>query len=257
MKSQIKIFEANKKDGVMSRNKIFYNDELTQDEINEIFKQTRIKLGKKYGFNGLKMIQAVQKTELNKVEYPDGKYINITEKELTKDDYWYLNLEADILIISNKYKGIVVGNMCADCPIVIAEDRKKGVTALAHCGAAYINRKLPSQIIESLQKEYKSTIDDIYVYISSGAKKEKFIYDTYPHWATNKEVWKDCIEKTNSKYRIDMYKAILKQLEDKQIKNIRINKNDTITNIDYASHYSRIRGNEKKSGQNFVGFYYV
>ena len=186
MKSQIKIFEANKKDGVMSRNKIFYKYGLTQEEVNEIFKETRIKLGKKYGFDGLKIIQAVQKNNLNKVNYPDGKYINIKEKNLTKDDYWYLNLEADILIISNEYKGIVVGNMCADCPIVIAEDRRKGVTALAHCGAAYIDRNLPSQIIESLQKEYKSNVDDIYVYISSGAKKENFIYDTYPHWAINK-----------------------------------------------------------------------
>ena len=106
MKSQIKIFEANKKDGVMSRNKIFYKDGLTQEEVNEIFKETRIKLGKKYGFDGLKIIQAVQKNNLNKVNYPDGKYINIKEKKLTKDDYWYLNLEADILIISNEYKGI-------------------------------------------------------------------------------------------------------------------------------------------------------
>ncbi len=257
MKSQIKIFEANKKDGVMSRNKIFYKDGLTQEEVNEIFKETRIKLGKKYGFDGLKIIQAVQKNNLNKVNYPDGKYINIKEKNLTKDDYWYLNLEADILIISNEYKGIVVGNMCADCPIVIAEDRRKGVTALAHCGAAYIDRNLPSQIIESLQKEYKSNVDDIYVYISSGAKKENFIYDTYPHWATNKEVWKDCIEEENDKYKIDMYKAILKQLTDKQIKHIEINKIDTVTNKDYASHYCRIRGNVEKSGQNFVGFYYM
>ena len=53
--SQIKIFEANKKDGIMSRNKIFYDENLTQDEINEIFKETRIKLGEKHGFNGLKM----------------------------------------------------------------------------------------------------------------------------------------------------------------------------------------------------------
>ena len=54
-----------------------------------------------------------------------------------------------------------------------------------------------------------------------------------------------------------MYKAILKQLTDKQIKHIEINKIDTITNKDYASHYCRIRGNVEKSGQNFVGFYYM
>lgn len=256
LNSQIKIFEANKKDGIMSRNKIFYDENLTQDEINEIFKETRIKLGEKHGFNGLKMIQAVQKTETNNIEYPDGKYININDKILTTDDYWYLNLEADILMISNKYKGIVIGNMCADCPIVIAEDRKKGVTALAHCGAAYIDRNLPYQIIESLKKEYSSNSEDIYVYISSGAKKENFIYDTYPHWAKNDNVWVDCINKKDNKYQIDMYKAIINQLKKQEIKNIEINEIDTVTNQDYASHYCRIRGQENKSGQNFVGFFY-
>ena len=77
--SQIKIFEANKKDGIMSRNKIFYDENFTQDDINEIFKETRIKLGEKHGFNGLRMIQASQKTETNNVKYTDGKYINIKE----------------------------------------------------------------------------------------------------------------------------------------------------------------------------------
>ena len=38
---------------------------------------------------------------------------------------------------------------------------------------------------------------------------------------------------------------------------IEINKIDTVTNKDYASHYCRIRGNVEKSGQNFVGFYYM
>ena len=256
MNSQIKIFEANKKDGIMSRNKLFYDENLTQEEVNEIFKNTRINLGKKYGFDGLKIIQAVQKNDSNKVEYTNGKYININEKLLTTDDYWYLNLEADILMISNKYKGIVIGNMCADCPIVIAEDRKKGVTALAHCGAAYIDRNLPGQIIEALKKEYNSNAEDIYVYISSGAKKENFIYDVYPHWALNKEVWKDSIVKIDDKYQIDMYKAIIKQLKNQNIKNIEINETDTVTDKNYASHYCRIRGKKDKAGQNFVGFFY-
>ena len=159
-------------------------------------------------------------------------------------------------MINNKYKGIVIGNMCADCPIVIAEDRKKGVTALAHCGAAYIDRNLPYQIIESLKKEYSSNSEDIYVYISSGAKKENFIYDTYPHWAKNDDVWIGCIDKKDNKYQIDMYKAIINQLKKQEIKNIEISEIDTITNQDYASHYCRIRGQENKSGQNFVGFFY-
>ena len=233
--SQIKIFEANKKDGIMSRNKIFYDENFTQDDINEIFKETRIKLGEKHGFNGLRMIQASQKTETNNVKYPDGKYISIKDKILTTDDYWYLNLEADILMINNKYKGIVIGNMCADCPIVIAEDRKKGVTALAHCGAAYIDRNLPYQIIESLKKEYSSNSEDIYVYISSGAKKENFIYDTYPHWAKNDDVWIGCIDKKDNKYVVKDY-GILKCIPNDitEINNVNIVISNNLEYKDYG-----------------------
>ena len=37
MDSKIKIFETGIKDGIMSRNKKFYNKNLTQPEINKIF----------------------------------------------------------------------------------------------------------------------------------------------------------------------------------------------------------------------------
>lgn len=256
MKSEIKIFESNLQDGIMCRNKKFYSDKLTQEEIDEIFKETRISLGKKYKFNGLKIIQPVQKTENNNVEYPDGKYVIINDNHLKKDDLWYERIETDIIIIEKKYKNIVIGNQCADCPIIIAEDRRRGVTALAHCGAAYIDRLLPKMVIESLEKSFNSKPSDIYVYISSFAKKDKFIYDTYPRWAKNKNVWDGCIDNIDSKYRIDMEKAILKQLAEKNIKNIKINEIDTITNPNYASHYCEIRGNKAKQGQNFVGFFY-
>ena len=87
-------------------------------------------------------------------------------------------------------------------------------------------------------------------------EKENFIYDTYPHWAKNDDVWIGCIDKKDNKYQIDMYKAIINQLKKQEIKNIEISEIDTITNQDYASHYCRIRGQENKSGQNFVGFFY-
>ena len=136
MKSQIEIFETGIKDGIMSKNKKFYKENLTQEEINKIFLETRLKFAKKYNLNGLHIFQALQKTQLNKLNYPDGKYIVISEENMTKEDYWSEELPADILIISNKYKNIIVGNQMSDCPILIAEDRRLGVTALAHCGAS-------------------------------------------------------------------------------------------------------------------------
>lgn len=256
MKSQIKIFETGKKEGIMSRNKKFYSDELSQEEINKIFLETRIRAGKIHNFDGKKMFQALQKTENNNIEYPDGKYIVLSDKNMTKEDYWYEELPADILIISNEYPNIVVGNQMADCPIVIAEDRHIGVTALAHCGASYINRLLPVQIIEALQKEYNSKLENIYVYITSCASKDSYIYDCYPKWATNK-LWKSSITKINDNYHIDMINAIVTQLKAAGIINIEYSKEDTVISDKFYSHSAYAKGNKSKKGQNFVGFYYI
>lgn len=256
MKSQIEIFETGIKDGIMSKNKKFYKENLTQEEINKIFLETRLKFAKKYNLNGLHIFQALQKTPLNKLNYPDGKYIVISEENMAKEDYWSEELPADILIISNKYKNIIVGNQMSDCPILIAEDRKLGVTALAHCGASYINRNLPIQTIMALENEYHSNLNDIYVYIGSCIKTESYIYDSYPSWATNKEVWKDCIKKEQSIYKIDLVKAIKKQLKSIGISHIKVSKIDTFKDKNYYSHLAEYNGIKEKSGQNFVGFYY-
>lgn len=256
MKSQIEIFETGIKDGIMSKNKKFYKENLTQEEINKIFLETRLKFAKKYNLNGLHIFQALQKTPLNKLNYPDGKYIVISEENMTKDDYWSEELPADILIISNKYKNIIVGNQMSDCPILIAEDRRLGVTALAHCGASYINRNLPIQTIMALENEYHSNLNDIYVYIGSCIKTESYVYDSYPSWATNKEVWKDCIKKEQSLYKIDLVKAIKKQLKSIGISHIKVSKIDTFKDKNYYSHLAEYNGIKEKSGQNFVGFYY-
>ena len=256
MKSQIEIFETGIKDGIMSKNKKFYKENLTQEEINKIFLETRLKFAKKYNLNGLHIFQALQKSQLNKLNYPDGKYIVISEENMTKEDYWSEELPADILIISNKYKNIIVGNQMSDCPILIAEDRRLGVTALAHCGASYINRNLPIQTIMALENEYHSNLNDIYVYIGSCIKTESYVYDSYPSWATNKEVWKDCIKKEQSLYKIDLVKAIKKQLKSIGISHIKVSKIDTFKDKNYYSHLAEYNGIKEKSGQNFVGFYY-
>ena len=256
MKSQIEIFETGIKDGIMSKNKKFYKENLTQEEINKIFLETRLTFAKKYNLNGLHIFQALQKTQLNKLNYPDGKYIVISEENMTKEDYWSEELPADILIISNKYKNIIVGNQMSDCPILIAEDRRLGVTALAHCGASYINRNLPIQTIMALENEYHSNLNDIYVYIGSCIKTESYVYDSYPSWATNKEVWKDCIKKEQSLYKIDLVKAIKKQLKSIGISHIKVSKIDTFKDKNYYSHLAEYNGIKEKSGQNFVGFYY-
>lgn len=256
MESKIKIFETGKSEGVMSRNKKFYPEDYTEEDINKQFLETRINIGKKYGFDGKKIFQALQKTENNNIEYEDGKYVVLTEEHMKKEDYWYEEIPADILILSEKYKGIVVGNQMADCPILIIEDRKQGVTALSHCGASYVDRKLPQDTVKALIKEFNSNIEDLYVYIGSCGQKESYIYDRYPLWAKNKEVWEDSIIEKNGNYHLDLPQAIENQIKAFNIKNIEISTIDTIKDDRYYSHNAAYHGNLSKKGQNFVGFFY-
>lgn len=144
----------------------------------------------------------------------------------------------------------------ADCPILIIEDRKNGVTALSHCGASYIDRKLPEQTVEALIKEFCSKPENLYVYIGSNIKKESYIYDKYPTWATNIDVWDNFIIEFNNNYHINLEGAIIKQLEKYNIKNIEVSPYDTATDDIHYSHRAYAQGNETKKGQNFVGFYY-
>lgn len=257
MESKIRIFECGKAEGIFSKNKKFYPDNLTKSEITKQFNEVKKRAGEHFGFDDKKVIQATQKYKDCNFDYPDGKYVVLNETHMQKKDYWKERIEADILILEEKYKGVVIGNQMADCPIVIAEDRKKRVTALAHCGASYIDRLLPQDIIKALRKEYNSNLEDIYVYIGSSAKKDTYIYDKYPYWAINKKLWKDNLEVINGNYHIDMNGAIIKQLKELGIKNIEESPINTMIDDRYYSHAESSKGNKDKLGQNFVGFYYI
>lgn len=256
MESKIVIFESGVEDGIMSNNKKFYPENFSQQNIDEEFLENRIKFGKKQQIDGTKIYRATQKNSFNNLEYPDGKYL-VLDLNMNSVDAWYEKLIADIIIMPYNNKKIVLAHQMADCPIIIAEDRNLKVTALSHCGAAYIDRKLPQQTIEALQKEYNSKTEDIYVYIGSCAHKEHYTYKEYPSWATNKEIWQDSIKKeSDNLYHIDMIKAITEQLNKIDIRNIIISPNDTITDKRYYSHAGNYQGLKKDQGQNIVGFYY-
>lgn len=254
MKSQIVIFEGNMKDGLFSRSKKFYPENYTEEDIYEAYKKDRIKLGNKHGFSGLKMFHARQKMEDNDV-YPDDKAVILDETNMQKKDYFNELIEADILIISNKYPKVAVTHNMADCPILIAEDREKGVTALAHCGIYHINRGLPKALIKSLIDKCGSNPENIYLYIGSHIWKESYIYDKYPPQATNKEIWANAIEKEENDYHINLLQAIKNQLIDYNLAEIKVSNINTYTDPDYASHRAASI-NKDKVGQNIVGFYY-
>lgn len=255
MESKIVIFEGNKEQGIFSSANKFYSKDMTPLDIKNSIKKARIKLGLKYNFNGLKMLQATQKMEDNN-DYPDNKSVIIDDEYLNKEDYFDEIIKADILIITSKYPKIALCHRMADCPVLIAEDRYKEVTAIAHCNMYHINRGLPEELIKSLINKFNSNPKDIYLYIGSCIHKENYIYDKYPPKATNNTIWKNAIEKKGENYHIDLIKAIKNQLEKFNLKEIKVSPIDTYTDERYASHCATIKGNKEKLGQNIVGFYY-
>lgn len=257
MNSKIIIFEAKIEDGIFSSGKKFYPKKTLKKDRVESFHQDRLRLGKKLGFDGNHIFKAYQKGEYSpNVDYKDGTYIIIDKKNMRKKDYYREVLPADILILSEQYKEIAIANPSADCPILICEDRKKGYTALSHCGGKHINRLLPRDTIKAMIEGCNSNLEDLYVYIGTCIHKESYIYDKYPKWANNKELWKDTIVKKENNYYIDLIGTILKQLKEIGVTHIECSLIDSAKDPNYYSHAAFVRGEKEKQGQNFIGFYY-
>lgn len=255
MESKIIIFEGNQIDGVFSRSKRLHQEGLSAEEIEEKIKKARIHLGNRFNFSGLKMFQPNQKMEDNN-SYPDNKTVILDEKYMKKEDFFVEKIDADILIIEERFPKIAVAHRMADCPVLIAEDRQKGVTALAHCGIYHINRGLPKEIIKSLIDNFQSNPKDIYLYIGSHIKKESYTYNNFPKKATNEEIWKGAIKEKEGVYYIDLEQAIRNQLKEFRLAEIKVSEIDTATHPNYASHKKELEGDVTKKGQNIVGFYY-
>ena len=256
MKTKIKIFETNIEDGNFSKLSKYFDEELTENERKKIIEERRICLGNKLGIDGFHIFKLIQKGgSLRVPEYKDGKYILIEEQHMRKEDYYNEKLYADVLVLQDKYKNVGVVAHHADCPIIICEDREKGYTSIAHCGGSYIDRKLPIYAIKALQEVCDSSLENIYVYIGSCIKKDYYIYDRYPAWTTDKNIWKNAIIKEKDIYKIDLIKAITEELKEYGVSHIDISPIDTFTNRNYFSHRASYL-KKRKSGENLVGFFY-
>ncbi len=261
-------------DGNMNTAPRFYKEGMTKEEIKQDFTKRRILFGEEHGFNGLRILTPIQKsrpnlegkTEKEKQEllekynskYPDGHYVRITEEMIEGyEDLYDLDIYSDILMIGAELPEIVLAYPVADCPVVFVEDTKNKVVAMAHCGGEYIDRELPSQMIDAIREETDAKKEEISVYVAPYAHKENFTYFGIPKWVKNFNVWSRAIVDTCGDFHIDMEMAIKNQLLSQGIEysNINFSNIDTITDPRFYSN-NKALSNPEKAGRFYSGCFY-
>jgi len=223
--------------------------QFTSEDKKMIFREHRKSFGSKEGFDWRKMFMMDQ---VNK----DGSYFEISADFVEAHPEGWADINEDILIITDKVPGVVVGYPVADCPVVVMSDVKKGVTAVAHCSVALINNKLPMMVADALTQGYGSKEEDIRVYVGACAGKN-WKYDSYPAWATDEKLWKDCITQVGDDFFIDVRKALRKEFAERGLDEslVVFNSANTITDSRYYSHSAHFTSPEKY-GRHFEGVLY-
>lgn len=222
---------------------------LTPSERSIIFKDHRIAAGNALGFDYNKMFMADQVKK-------DGSYFEITSDYVEANPNGWTDIPEDILVVTDKVPGVVIGHPVADCPVVMMSDEKNGVAAIGHCSAEMIDKKLPKMIAECLVNNYDSKIEDIRVFVGACAGNN-WTYDSWPKWAQDLEFWKKAIIEKNGEFKIDLEKALSLQFKDSGLSddNISFSGIDTLTS---DAHYSNAmsRSNPLKHGRQFEGLFF-
>ena len=243
---KMRLVETGKMFGNMNTNKAFYPESFTKEDIKEDFLERRIKAGEYFGFDGCQMFMADQKNK-------DGSFFEITREYVEDNPLGWTDIPEDILVVNSDLPGVVIGHPAADCPVIMAYDKSKEVLAIGHCSADLIDMKMPSLVIESLQRAYDSRVDDIVVYGSACAGTD-YSYDEYPKWAKDAKVWDGCINlEEDGLYHIDLRRALSKQLVEKQVGGFYLSPIDTIHDERFYSNSAAFHGDLSKKGRNFSG----
>ena len=229
------------------------NYDLTKDK-KDIFNKHRDEFGKSMGFDGKKMFMADQKHGV-------GTFFEIDRDYVEANPNGWTDIDEDILVITKKTPGVVIGHPVADCPVVMMTDRKQGISIIGHCSAKLIDKGLPTMIAAVLRSAYGSKTDDIMAYVSACAG-EDWTYTQFPEWAKDRYLWDRCIVYgDDDKFHINLKPAILIQIISMGINkyNIVFNMDNTISDPHYYSHSasSSAGGNKRdKFGRNFAGMFF-
>lgn len=246
--STVKIIETGKKFGNMNTQKAFYPEGLSRDEIKEIFMKNREAVGEHFGFDGHKMFMADQ-------NHKRGTYFEISRDYVEANPNGWTDIPEDILIVTDKVPGVAIGHPVADCPVIMLSDVAQGVTAIAHCSAELIDKRMPMMIADALVDAYSSKDEDIIAYVGACAGSE-WTYDRFPAWARDQKMWEKGIYMgDDGLFHIDMKKVIASQMRERNIGNVSYSSYNTITDPNFYSN-SIARIDPEKAGRQFSGAFY-
>jgi len=187
-----------------------------------------------------------------------GTYYNLDEEHIIENPTGWTDHPEDILVFdtkivanNDKIDSVLVGHQVGDTPVLMLEDRKKGVVGIAHCMAPYVNYGIVRYTVEALKNQFDSKIEDIHATIGVFAS-EGWIYDCWPNWAKDAGFWEESrgIEPMdNGNYEISFRNAIMYDLLQSgiEMENITFLPGNTITD---ETRYSHIAG---RDGRQFVG----
>lgn len=252
--SNLNIVETGNKYGNMNTSANFFPENYTREQRVQEFLQNRMNAGKDYGFDGHKVFMADQKDK-------SGTYFELTQEYALANPNGWSDIDQDILMVSDKNPGIVIGHPVADCPVIVMEDKLQKVVAIAHCSAELIDKKMPMMIADALLKAHGTNEENIRTYVSACAG-DSWTYNTYPKWANNTKMWEDAIKLgEDGLYHINLRRIILNQLIERklQLESIYFNSDDTITNPNYYSNCAASPyglNDKSKAGRNFAGAFY-
>lgn len=258
------------KDMIMEMHNLYTLEgyELTKEDKSAIFRAHRKLAGEDLGFDWHKMFMADQGnfTDPKKVIKDYGSVFKITPEYVEANPNGWTDIPEDILQISKDVPGVAAGHPVADCPIIVVEDLRRGVSNVFHSGGAMIDKYLPLLGVEVLRSE-GSNLDDLRVFVGAKAGPGWVYTDNPPAWANDPKVWEETgaiipgkMETANGvvdTYQIDLEKALRDQfrsagLSEEQVK---YDPHDTISDLRY---YSNSQGYKDASriGRQFAGAIY-
>ncbi len=224
----------------------------------KLFREHRLKMGEAMGFDGNHMFMADQDVAKSGRR---GSHFELTREYVEAYPNGWTDIPEDILVVTDKVPGVVIGHPVADCPVVMMTDKKQGISTVGHCSAELIDCHMPRMIGEVLRSAYGSRAEDIYAYVSACAGPN-WIYESFPKWAN--DGMKPYIYDDHGEFHIHMIPAVLHQLMEElgiPREHIIVNDDDTLTDDHYFSnaadfHSPNGRGTSPKFGRHYAGLFY-